>query len=368
MIVGVPREIKDREFRVGVVPAGVRAFTAAGHTVVVESGAGEGSGFSDREYRQAGADVTGLASDVYSRAEMIVKVKEPLSEEYRLLREGLILFTYLHLAPLPELTDVLLGKKIIGVAYETVQLTDGSLPLLTPMSEVAGRLAVQAGARFLEKSAGGRGVLLAGVPGVEPGHVAILGSGTVAENAARIATAMGATVTILGRNLRRLAELDALYGGRLRTLASNRENIDAELRKADLVVGAVLLPGASAPKLITREMLALMKKGSVIVDVSIDQGGCVETARPTTHSNPTFEVDGIIHYCVANMPGAVPRTSTYALTNATLPYALQIANSGIKAAVSANSALKRGVNVYLGHLVNPEVGESQQKKWIPLPS
>jgi alanine dehydrogenase len=235
------------------------------------------------------------------------------------------------------------------------------------MSEVAGRLSVQVGARFLEKSAGGRGVLLAGVPGVKPGHVAILGSGTVAENATRIAVAMGASVTILGRNLPRLAELDALYGGRLQTVAANRQNIEAELRQADLVVGAVLSPGASAPKLITREMLALMKKGSVIVDVSIDQGGCVETARPTTHSNPVFEVDGIIHYCVANMPGAVPRTSTFALTNATFPYALEIANSGIKGAASANSALKRGINVYHGHLVNREVAESQKKKWVPLP-
>ena len=367
MIVGVPREIKEKEFRVGMVPAGVASLKASGHTVLIEHGAGEGSGISDDEYRRAGAEIANSAADVYGRAEMVVKVKEPLPPEYDLLREGQILFTYLHLAPVPDLTQVLLDKKIIGIAYETVRPDDDSLPLLAPMSQVAGRMAVQEGARFLEKEAGGRGVLLGGVPGVEPGHVTILGSGTVGANAAKIAVGMGASVTVMGRRLGPLAELEALYGNRLTTLVSNRHNLEEELRKADVVVGAVLVVGKSAPKLITREMLGLMKKGSVIVDVAIDQGGCAETSHPTTHSDPVFEVDGVLHYCVANMPGAVPRTSTFALTSATLPLAQALADKGVETAARENVALKRGINVYLGKLICPDVAESQNRPCEDLP-
>jgi len=367
MIVGVPKEIKDKEFRVGMVPAGVASLAASGHTVLVESGAGEGSGILDGEYRRTGAELVASAAELYGRAELVVKVKEPLAAEYGLLREGQILFTYLHLAPLPALTQVLLDRKVIGIAYETVRPDDGSLPLLAPMSQVAGRMAIQAGAHFLEKEAGGRGVLLGGVPGVERGHVTIIGSGTVGCNAAKMAVGMGAEVTVLGIRIDGLTALEELYRGRLTTLISNRHNLEEELRKADLVVGAVLLPGRSAPKLITRDMLGLMKKGAVIVDVAIDQGGCVETSRPTTHSDPVFEVDGIIHYCVANMPGAVPRTSTFALTNVTLPLVQALADKGLKQAVTENVGLRRGINVYLGQLICPDVAESQGRVCEELP-
>ena len=352
MIIGVPKEIKEKEFRVALTPAGAMALTQAGHAVLVEQAAGLGSGITDAQYSAADAAIVATAAEVWGRAEIIVKVKEPLPPEYPLLRPGLILFTYLHLAPLPELTQVLLDAKVTGVAYETVQLDNGFLPLLAPMSQVAGRMAIQVGAHFLEKETGGRGVLLAGVPGVAPGNVAILGSGTVATNAAQMAIGLGAKVVMLGRNLRRLAELDALFQGRLVTLTSSQQTIEAELTKADLVVGAVLVPGAQAPKLISRKMLGLMQPGAVIVDVAIDQGGCAETSHPTYHSDPVYTVDGIIHYCVANMPGAVPRTSTFALTNATLPYALAMANKGFVCAVQEDRALLRGVNTHGGKLIS----------------
>jgi len=363
MIIGVPKEIKEKEFRVAMTPAGAMALVHAGHAVLVEQGAGEGSGIADAEYTAAGAAIIATAAEVWGRAEMVMKVKEPLPPEYPLLRPGLILFTYLHLAPLPELTQTLLDAQVTGVAYETVQLDNGFLPLLAPMSQVAGRMAIQVGAHFLEKEAGGRGVLLAGVPGVAPGHVTILGSGTVAVNAAQMAMGLGAQVTMLGRNLRRLAELDDLFQGRLITLASSRQAIETELALADLVVGAVLVPGAQAPRLISRKMLGLMRPGAVIVDVAIDQGGCAETSRPTYHSDPVYTVDGIVHYCVANMPGAVPRTSTFALTNATLPYCLAMANKGFDRAMQEDRALLRGVNTHGGKLISREVAQSQGREW-----
>ena len=363
MIIGVPKEIKEKEFRVGIVPSGVKALVQGGHRVLIEQGAGLGSGITDEQYREAGAGLAPSAAEVWAKAGLLMKVKEPLPQEYPLLRPGLILYTYLHLAPLPELTQVLLDTRVIGVAYETVQLDNGFLPLLAPMSQVAGRMAIQVGAHFLEKEAGGRGVLLAGVPGVTPGQVVILGSGTVAVNAAQMAVGLGAQTTIIGRNLPKLAELDAIFRGRVRTLASSQHTISEELTKADLVVGAVLTPGARAPKLIRREMLGLMQPGAVIVDVAIDQGGCAETSRPTTHSAPVYTVDGIIHYCVANMPGAVPRSSTFALTNATLPHALAMANKGFDRAMREDRALSRGVNVYQGKLSSREVAQSQDREW-----
>jgi len=366
MIIGVPKEIKDKEYRVGIVPAGVRSLKNAGHTVLIEKGAGAGSDITDKEYKRAGASMVKGAAAVYEQADLVMKVKEPLPAEYPLLRKGLILYTYLHLAPLPKLTGVLLKKKVVGIGYETVQLDNGYLPLLAPMSEVAGRMSVQVGAHFLEKEGGGRGVLLGGVPGVEHGHITIIGGGTVGSNAARVATALGAQVTVLDTDMHRLAYLDDIFAGRINTLMSNQHNIEEELKVADLVVGAVLIPGSSAPKLITRRMLKLMKKGAVIVDVAIDQGGCFETSRPTSHSEPTYEVGGIIHYCVTNMPGAVPRTSTFALTSVTLPLALDIANKGVDKAAAANRALQRGINTYHGKLVNREVAESQGKKWHKL--
>lgn len=366
MIIGIPKEIKDKEFRVGIVPSGVTALTEAGHQVVIEAGAGVGSGITDDAYRAAGAELLPDGAAVYGRAAMVMKVKEPLPPEYPLLRDGQIIYTYLHLAPLPELTQVLLDKKVVGIAYETIQLADGSLPLLTPMSQVAGRMAVQVGAHFLEKEQGGRGVLLGGVPGVAPGRVVILGSGTVATHAAQMALGLGAQVTMLGRNAQRLAELDRAFDGRLVTETSSQHNIEVALATADVVVGGVLVAGGRAPKLITRSMLGVMPPGSVIVDVAIDQGGCTETSHPTTHSNPVFTVDGIIHYCVANMPGAVPRTSTFALTNATLPYAVQIANQGVEAAARQDQALMRGINVYKGTLTSREVAESQSRAWQEL--
>ena len=359
MIIGIPKEIKDNEYRVALVPAGAKALVSHGHTVVVQKDAGSGCGISDQEYEAAGARIVASAAEVYGRAEMIMKVKEPLAPEFSLLRPGLILFTYLHLAPLPELTDILVAKKVIGIAYETVQLDDGSLPLLAPMSEVAGRMAIQVGAHYLEKNNGGRGVLLGGVTGVEKGRVLILGSGNVGRNAAQMAVGLGASVTVLGKNRRHLTTLEHALNGTIQTLFSSQHTIEEELRKADLVVGAVLIPGAHAPKLITREMLSTMKRGSVIVDVSIDQGGCTETSKPTSHSDPVYEVDGVIHYCVANMPGAVPRTSAFSLASVTLPYALQIADCGVDRSIAENKALQKGVNVYKGKLVNKEVAAGQ---------
>ncbi len=366
MIIGVPKEIKDNEFRVGLVPAGVRKLVHAGHNVLIESGAGLGSGIIDHEYEAAGAKLVHDAATLYAEAELVVKVKEPLAREFGCMRPGLVLFTYLHLAPLPELTQVLLDKKVTAVAYETVRRNDQFLPLLAPMSEVAGRMSIQAGAHCLEKEAGGRGILLGGVTGVEPGNVVILGSGTVGTNAAQMAVGLGASVTIIGRNPARLAALEKTFSGKIGTKISSRENIAAEISRADLVVGAVLVPGAVTPKLITRDMLALMQKGAVLVDVSIDQGGCIETARPTTHSDPVYTVDGIIHYCVANMPGAVPRTSTFALTKATLPFALAIADKGLLGAIREDPALKSGVNTYNGLLTNKEVADSQKREFIDI--
>lgn len=363
MIVGVPKEIKDNEARVGITPAGAKALREAGHAVLVETKAGAGSGFPDEEYQNNGAEIVGEAGYVWGKSDMVVKVKEPIEKEYVFFRDGLVLFTYLHLAPLPALTDKLLESKVIGIAYETVRDRRGMLPLLMPMSEVAGRMSVQVGASYLEKERGGRGILLGGVPGVPPAHVAILGGGIVGTNAARIALGFGAKVTLIDVNMNRLRELDDLFGGRLYTLASNSYNIAQASREADLVVGGVLIPGATAPKLLTRPMVAQMKKGAVIVDVAIDQGGCVETARPTSHSNPSYTVDGVVHYCVTNMPGAVPNTSTLALTNSTFPYVLRLANFGPREALRQDPGLAEGLNTWLGTLTHQGVAESQQRAW-----
>ena len=363
MVIGVPREIKDNEARVGVTPAGVKALSEAGHTVLVETQAGAQSGFSDEEYQAAGAEMVGEAGYVWGKAEMVVKGKEPIEREYVFFREGLVLFTYLHLAPLPELTEKLLERKVIGIAYETVRDRQGTLPLLTPMSEVAGRMSVQVGAAYLERERGGRGILLGGVPGVPPAHVCILGGGVVGTNAAKIALGFGAKVTLVDVNLTRLRELDDIFGGRLYTLASNSYNLAHATREADLVIGGVLIPGATAPKIVTRAMVAGMKKGAVIVDVAIDQGGCVETARPTSHSNPSYTVDGVVHYCVTNMPGAVPNTSTLALTNSTFAYVLRIANQGAREALRQDAGLAEGLNTWMGTLTYRGVAESQQRAW-----
>jgi alanine dehydrogenase len=368
MKIGVPREIKDNEARVGVTPAGVKALSEAGHTVLVETQAGAQSGFPDAEYQRAGAEIVGEAGAVWSSSETVVKVKEPIEKEYVYFREGLVLLTYLHLAPLQELTDKLLEAKVIGIAYETVRDRRGTLPLLTPMSEVAGRMSVQVGAAYLEKERGGRGILLGGVPGVLPAHVTILGGGVVGTNAAKVALGFGAKVTIVDVNLNRLRELDDIFGGRVYTLASNSYNLAHATQEADLVIGGVLIPGATAPRIVTRAMVAGMKKGAVIVDVAIDQGGCVETARPTSHSNPSFVVDGVVHYCVTNMPGAVPHTSTLALTNATFPYLLRIANLGAREALRQDAGLAEGLNTWLGKLTYRGVGESQQRPWTAVAS
>ncbi|MBI3698616.1 MAG: alanine dehydrogenase [Acidobacteria bacterium] len=359
MWIGVPREVKDHEARVALVPSGVMTLRESGHWVAVQAGAGDGSAIHDEDYFRAGAEIVPSAEEVWRRADLVVKVKEPQPSEYGFLRPGLILFTYLHLAPLPELTRKLLEAGVNAVAYETIRETDGSLPLLTPMSEVAGRMSVQVGARYLEQENGGRGVLLGGVPGVAPAEVAILGGGVVGTNAAKIALGCGARVTIIDRNLKRLRELDDIFQGRLLTLASNLVTVSEALQKADLVIGAVLIPGATAPKLVRREMIAQMKRGSVVVDVAIDQGGCLETSRPTTHTDPVYRVDGVIHYCVSNMPAAVPHTSTFALTNATFPYLHLLADLGLDRALDASSALREGVNTYHGDLVHPGVAESQ---------
>jgi alanine dehydrogenase len=363
MIVGVPKEIKDNEARVGVTPAGVKALTEAGHKVLVETQAGAQSGFPDAEYQNAGAEMVGDAGFVWGKSDTVVKVKEPIESEYVYFREGLVLFTYLHLAPLPALTDKLLEAKVIGIAYETVRDRQGTLPLLTPMSEVAGRMSVQVGATYLEKERGGRGILLGGVPGVPPAHVAILGGGVVGTNAARIALGFGAKTTLIDVNLNRLRELDDIFGGRLYTLASNSYNVAQATREADLVIGGVLIPGATAPRIVTRAMVAQMKKGAVIVDVAIDQGGCVETAKPTSHSNPSYKVDGVVHYCVTNMPGAVPHTSTLALTNSTFPYLLRLANLGARQALAQDAGMAEGLNTWLGSLTHRGVAESQNREW-----
>jgi len=363
MIIGVPKEIKDNEARVAVTPAGVKALSEASHAVLVETQAGAASGFDDEDYQNAGAEIVGEAGYAWGKADLVVKVKEPVESEYVFFREGQVLFTYLHLAPLPGLTDELLKKKVIGIAYETVRDRQNTLPLLTPMSEVAGRMSVQVGATYLEKERGGRGILLGGVPGVAPANVTIIGGGVVGTNAAKIALGMGAKVTLVDVSMNRLRELDDIFGGRLYTLASNSYNLAQVTKEADLVIGGVLIPGATAPKIVTRAMVSHMKKGAVIVDVAIDQGGCVETARPTSHSNPSYKVDGVVHYCVTNMPGAVPHTSTLALTNSTFPYLLRIANLGAREALKQDAGLAEGLNTWLGTLTHKGVAESQSREW-----
>jgi alanine dehydrogenase len=357
MLVGVPREIKNHEYRVGLTPAAVREYCAAGHAVIVERGAGDGIGADDDTYRRAGAEIVDTAAEVFARAGMVVKVKEPQPGEWTQLRAGQILFTYLHLAPDPDQARGLMQSGVSAVAYETVVDDTGALPLLAPMSEVAGRLSIEAAGAALRAVAGGRGLLLGGVPGVAPANVVVLGGGVVGTQAARMATGLGATVTIFDRSLRRLRQLDDMFQGRAVTQFSTIAAIEEALAGADVVIGAVLVPGAAAPKLVTREMLGLMKRRAVLVDVAIDQGGCFETSHATTHADPTYEVDGIIHYCVANMPGAVPLTSSYALNNATLPYGLALAAHGL-AACDADPGLKEGLNVHEGRIVNATVAEA----------
>jgi alanine dehydrogenase len=364
MIIGVPIELKDDEYRVSMTPAGVAELIDDGHTVLIEQGAGKGSGIHDIQYEAVGARMVSCEA-LFKKAEMIVKVKEPLPSEYDQLKEGQILYTYLHLAPAPELTDALLQRNIICVAYETVQLEDGSLPLLIPMSEVAGRMSIFEGAKYLERENGGRGILLGGVPGVDPGHVVIIGGGVVGMNAAKMAIGTGARVTLLDMNLSRLRYIDDIFGGRVKTIMSNKLNIEEFSQVADLLIGAVLLPGAKSPKLISRDMIKNMMQGSVVVDVGIDQGGILETSRPTTHSDPIFLVDGVVHYCVTNMPGALARTSTYALTNATLPYARELAGKGLKKALQQNPALRRGLNLFKGKVTHPAVAEALAKEFVP---
>lgn len=366
MNIGLPKEVKDNEYRVGLVPAGVHALTHDGHTVWVQKSAGEGSGFQDAEYAAAGATLVDTPDQVFERSQMVVKVKEPVEQEYPRLHEGLIVFSYLHLAPLPGLTQVLLDRKVAGVAYETIQDRLGNIPLLTPMSEIAGRMSVLVGAYYLQKPRGGRGVLLGGVPGVRPSLVSIIGGGTVGINAAKMAMGLGAQVRILDIDLDRLRHLDDLFFGKVETELSNAYTIAEAVAQAELVVGGVLVIGENAPKLVTRKMLASMHPGAVIVDVAVDQGGCVETTRPTSHSDPVFTVDGIVHYCVTNMPGAMPRTSTIALTNATLPYVRKIAALGLKDAIADNPLLKDGVNVYGGQVTFAGVATSQNRPYVDL--
>src|SRR5687767_872138 len=366
MIVGLPKEIKDNEYRVGLTPAGVRALKDAGHEIRVEGGAGGGSGFEDSLYERAGATIVPSADDVWASAEMIVKVKEPIAPEYPRMREGQLLFTYLHLAPVPELTEELLKRKVTGIAYETITDRRGGLPLLTPMSEVAGRMAIQVGAHYLEKMSGGRGILPGGGPGVPAARRVTIGGGEGGTKGAKIAVGMGAHVTIIDNNLDRLRELDDIFLSKISTLASSAYMIHDAVSQADLIVGAVLVPGASAPRLVTRSMLKDVPNGAVIVDVAVDQGGCIETTHPTTHSDPTYYVEGVLHYCVANMPGAVPRTSTFALTNATLPYTLRLANRGFFEAIASDPGLKAGVNTYPGFCTYEAVATSQGLKYTPL--
>ncbi len=355
MLIGVPKEIKVHEYRVGLTPSSVRELVLHRHAVIVQAGAGAGIGADDADYARAGAELVADAAEVFARAEMVVKVKEPQAAERAMLREGQILFTYLHLAPDPAQAADLVKSGAVCIAYETVTQAGGGLPLLAPMSEVAGRMSVQAGAHHLEKAQGGRGILLGGVPGVAPADIVILGAGVVGTNAAHIAVGTGARVTVIDRSLDALRRIDNLFGARVVTLFSTHDNVEQQVLGADLVIGGVLIPGASAPKLVTRAMLAAMRRGSVIVDVSIDQGGCFETSRPTTHAEPTYVEEGVVHYCVANMPGAVPRTSAYALNNATLPFALRIANLGWRAATKTDPHLMAGLNVALGKVTHKAV-------------
>jgi alanine dehydrogenase len=365
VLIGVPKEIKVHEYRVGMTPSAVREAVAHGHGVLVETQAGVGIGAGDDDYRQAGAQVVGGAAEVYARAELIVKVKEPQPAERRLLRAGQVLFAFLHLAPDPEQAQDLIASDAVCIAYETVTAPGGGLPLLAPMSEVAGRLAVHAGARCLEKSAGGMGILLGGVPGVAPGRIVIVGAGVVGTNAAQMAVGTGAQVVVIDRSIDALRRIDAMFGGRAITVFSNRDNVERELRRADLVISGVLVPGDAAPKVVTRAMLARMKPGAVIVDVAIDQGGSAETSRPTTHAEPTYTVDGVVHYMVANMPGAVPRTSTYALNNATLPFTLALADKGWRQALHDDVHLRNGLNVAAGKLTYKTVAQALNLAWTP---
>ena len=358
MLIGTPKEIKVHEYRVGLTPAGVRELCAHGHQVMIETQAGAGIGLTDAMFTAAGAGIVSNADEIFERAEMVIKVKEPQAAECKRLREDQILFTYLHLAPDPKQTKALMKSGCVAIAYETVTDGRGGLPLLAPMSEVAGRMSIQAGAHAMEKAQGGNGVLLGGVPGVTPAEVVVIGGGVVGYNAARVAVGMGANVTILDRSLPRLNQLDSLFNGRLNTLYSTVDALEQCVSRADLVIGAVLVPGAAAPKLVTRAMLKLMKAGAVIVDVAIDQGGCFETSKPTTHQDPTYTVDGIVHYCVANMPGGVARTSTFALTNATLPYALALADKGYKKALLDDANLREGLNVHKGKVTYKAVADA----------
>ena len=368
MIVGVPKEIKDNEYRVAVTSSGAEALVKAGHAVLVERNAGVGSGFSDQEYGETGAELIDNPDEVFARSDLIVKVKEPIPQEYRLLKEGSNLFTFLGLAALPELTAVLVQRRITGIAYETIQLSDDSLPLLNPMSEIAGRMAVQVAAHYLERTYRGSGKLLGGIPGVEPCHVVILGSGAVSTNAAQMALGMGARVTIIARNIRRLCYLSETLHGSLATLNLNPWNIREAVRDADVLITGVLIPGTRAPILVTRKMIGAMRPGSVVIDVSVDQGGCVETCRPTSHSDPVYVVDGVIHYCVANMPGAVPHTSTLGLTNVTFPYVLKLANEGVPQAFVSDSVLAKGANTFAGCVTCLGVAEACGFEYTPLSS
>lgn len=366
MIIGVPKEIKDHEYRVGLTPDGVRTLCSAGHTVWVEQSAGDGSGFSDEEYRKAGAHIASSKAQVFQEADLIVKVKEPLLSECSLFRRGQTLFTYLHLAASAELTQALLNAGVTAIAYETTESADGGLPILWPMSEIAGRMAVQVGVRYLERTQGGRGVLLGGVPGVAPAKVVILGAGVVGSAATRIAVGMGAHVTVFNLDLERLRHLDELYQGRVVTLAAHQAWIDRAVEEADLVIGAVMIRGARAPKLVSRTVVSRMKPGAVIVDVSVDQGGCFETTRPTTHSDPVYQVDGVLHYCVPNMPGIVPSTSTLALTNATLPFIVRLASTGVAEAIRSDPGLAKGVNVANGKVTHKAVADAHKMRFEPL--
>lgn len=362
MIIGVPRELKESEHRVAMVSGGVAALVSGGHQVLVEKDAGLASGICDAQYAQAGAEIVAAATQVWQRADMIVKVKEPIADEYEHLQEGQLLFTYLHLSAEPRLTEVLLRKSVTAIAYETIELDDGSLPLLIPMSEVAGRMSVQLGARLLEKSGGGKGLMLGGVPGVQRGRVSIIGGGTAGSNAIKIAVGMGAHVTVLDVNQRRLAALDDIYGNNISTLFSNPDNIATAVRECDLLIGAVLLTGAKAPQLVTAEMIDTLEQGSVVVDIAIDQGGCIETSRPTSHLEPSFTHNGIVHCAITNMPGIVPRTSTYAITNVTFAYTQMLADLGLEAALKRSEPLRRGLNTAQGKIVHPAVAESLQNK------
>lgn len=366
MIIGVPKEIKTSENRVGLVESGVKALVREGHKVFVEKDAGVGSGITNQMYEKAGAEILDTKKEVYAKADMIIKVKEPLPEEYIMLREDQILYTYLHLAPEPTLTKALLERKVKGVAYETIQLEDGSLPLLVPMSEVAGRMSTLVGASYLQRDRGGKGVLLGGVPGVQRGRVTILGGGISGTNAAKMAIGLGAQVTILDISAKRLEYLDDIFGNKVQTLHSNITNIENIVPKTDLLIGAVLVPGAKAPHLVTKDMIAQMEPGSVVVDIAVDQGGCIETCKPTSHKEPTFSVNGVIHYCVPNMPGVFSRTSTYALTNVTLKYAIMLANMGVEEACSKDKALYKGLNVYGGYVAYEQVARDLNLPYKPL--